>query len=87
MIDFDKPITYNSDGKINTSMPINFSNDGAYERVTVVVTPDDRIQSKEELDAKYGPCNWVIKYEGFSSPSSTTSRGLVNPENPRRRVW
>lgn len=86
MIDFDKPITY-TNGKVDTSMPINFSNDGADERVTVVVTPDDRIQSKEELDAKYGPGNWVIKYEGFSSPSSTTAARGFNPEKSRRRVW
>ena len=86
MFDFDKPITY-TNGKVDTSMPIDFSNDDQDGRHVVIVTPDDSIQSRQELDEKYGPGNWVIKYEGFSSPSSTTTRDSVNPENPRRRVW
>lgn len=83
--DFDKPIARTT--RMDTSMPINFSNDGADERVTIVVTPDDRIQSREELDKKYGPGNWVIEYRGFTNKTSSSNRGICNPENTRRRVW
>lgn len=82
--DFDAPITRAT--KLDTSVPINFANDDQDGRHVVIVTPDDRIQSRQELDEKYGPGNWVIKYEGFENPSSITSLG-INPENPRRRVW
>lgn len=87
MFDFDKPITY-TNGKLDTSMPINFSNDGQDSRHTIVLTFDDQVPSRKELDEKYGPGNWVIEYKGFGeSSSSTTSRGITNPENTRRRVW
>lgn len=69
------------------SKPINFSNDGQDSRHVVTLTPNDRIPSRQVLDEKYGPGNWVIKYEGFENHSSPSARGLVNPENTRRRVW
>ena len=75
--------------RMDFSKPINFSNDGQDSRHTIVLTPDDRIPSNKELDDKYGPGNWVIKYEGFNSTnsSSPSTRGITNPENTRRRVW
>lgn len=83
--DFDKPISRAT--RMDTSVPINFSNDGQDSRHTIVLTPDDRVPSRNELDEKYGPGNWVIEYKGFSSPSSTTSTRGFNPEKARRRVW
>ena len=73
--------------RMDFSKPINFSNDGQDSRVTVVLTPNERVRSNKELDSKYGPGNWVIKYEGFENQSSPSAQGLVNPENTRRRVW
>ena len=75
--------------RMDFSKPINFSNDGQDSRHTIVLTPDDRVPSNKELDDKYGPGNWVIKYEGFNSTnsSSPSARGITNPENTRRRVW
>lgn len=71
--------------RMDFSMPINFSNDGEDSRVTVVLTPDDRVPSRKELDEKYGPGNWVIEYRGFKT-AQATSRAF-NPEKARRRVW
>ena len=71
---------------IDFSKPINFSNDGQDSRHVVTLTPDDRVPSRQELDSKYGPGNWVIKYEGFTNVTPST-RGITNPENTRRRVW
>ena len=73
--------------RMDFSKPINFSNDGQDSRHTIVLTPDDRIPSNKELDDKYGPGNWVIKYEGFTNVTPSSTRGITNPENPRRRVW
>ena len=72
---------------LDTSLPINFANDGQDSRHTVVLTPDDRVPSRQELDTKYGPGNWVIEYRGFTNKSSSSNQGICNPENPRRRVW
>ena len=69
------------------SMPINFSNDGQDSRHTIVLTPDDRVPSRDELNQKYGPGNWVIQYKGFENQSSPSARGITNPENTRRRIW
>ena len=73
--------------RMDFSKPINFSNDGKDDRHQIVITPDDRIPSNKELDDKYGPGNWVIKYEGFTNMSPSSTRGITNPENTRRRVW
>jgi hypothetical protein len=73
--------------RIDTSLPINFSNDGQDSRYVITLTPDDRVPSRDELNEKYGPGNWVIEYRGFESSSSSNRRGITNPENTRRRVW
>ena len=70
---------------IDTSLPMNFSNDGCDTRHIIALTPDDRVPSRNELDTKYGPGNWVIEYRGFASKFSNNR--VTNPENPRRRVW
>jgi hypothetical protein len=52
----------------------------------IVLNIDDRIPSEKELDMKYGPGKWAIEFEHEHS-STNSSRRMVNPENPRRRLW